>query len=67
MAMWAILSAPLLMSIDLRNVKPEAKALLQNDYLIRVNQEYHGIQGQRILKVLDTCTSWMSLRNFKHL
>ncbi|XP_053400322.1 alpha-N-acetylgalactosaminidase-like [Mercenaria mercenaria] len=50
MAMWAIMSAPLLMSIDLRNVKPEAKALLQNDYLIRVNQDSHGTQGKRIMK-----------------
>lgn len=51
MALWAIMSAPLLMSIDLRNVKPEAKALLQNDYLIRVNQDGHGKQGRRIMKV----------------
>lgn len=50
MAMWAIMAAPLLMSIDLRNVKPETKALLQNDYLIKVNQDAHGRQGRRIMK-----------------
>ncbi|KAH3839736.1 alpha-N-acetylgalactosaminidase-like isoform X2 [Dreissena polymorpha] len=50
MAMWAIMAAPLLMSIDLGNVKPETKRLLQNDGVIRVNQEFHGIQGRRIIK-----------------
>ncbi|XP_052795328.1 alpha-N-acetylgalactosaminidase-like isoform X2 [Mya arenaria] len=50
MAMWAIMASPLLMSIDLRNVKPETKALLQNDNVIRVNQDAHGIQGHRIVK-----------------
>lgn len=52
MAMWAILAAPLLMSIDLGHVKPETKRLLQNDGVIRVNQEFHGIQGRRIVKVI---------------
>ncbi|XP_060562531.1 alpha-N-acetylgalactosaminidase-like, partial [Ruditapes philippinarum] len=50
MAMWAIISAPLLISVDLRNVKPEAKALLQSDILIRINQDANGSMGKRIMK-----------------
>ena len=51
MAMWSIMAAPLLMSNDLRTIKPEAKQLLQNDRLISVNQDKNGVQGKRIMKV----------------
>ena len=58
MALWSIMAAPLLMSNDLRNVKPEAKALLQNDRLISVNQDKYGIEGRRILKVIYFLLMW---------
>jgi len=51
MAMWAIFAAPLLMSTDLRTIKPEYKAILQNRKIIAVNQDRLGIQGRRIYKV----------------
>lgn len=51
MAIWAILAAPLLMSVDLRNIRPEFKAILQNERVIRVNQDHLGIQGRRLYKV----------------
>ena len=51
MAMWAIFAAPLLMSVDLRTIKPEYKAILQNPAVIAVNQDLLGIQGKRIYKV----------------
>lgn len=52
MAIWSILAAPLLISLDLSNVRPEAKALLQNKGAIAINQDSLGIQGQRISKVI---------------
>lgn len=51
MALWAILAAPLLMSVDLRTIRPEYKAILQNRKIIAVDQDPLGIQGRRIYKV----------------
>ncbi|KAG0722260.1 Alpha-N-acetylgalactosaminidase [Chionoecetes opilio] len=50
MAMWAIFAAPLLMSVDLRTIRPEYKAILQNQAVIAVNQDALGLQGKRIYK-----------------
>ncbi|XP_067832921.1 alpha-galactosidase A [Heptranchias perlo] len=50
MALWAIMAAPLLMSNDLRRIDPDSKTLLQNRYIIAINQDPLGIQGQRISK-----------------
>jgi len=50
MAMWAIFAAPLLVSVDLRTIKPEYKAILLNKKIIAVNQDPLGIQGRRIYK-----------------
>ncbi|KAK9739497.1 Alpha galactosidase A [Popillia japonica] len=50
MAIWAILAAPLLMSVDLRTIRPEYKAILQNKKIIGVDQDPLGIQGRRIYK-----------------
>ncbi|KAG5887145.1 hypothetical protein JTB14_024254 [Gonioctena quinquepunctata] len=50
MALWAILAAPLLMSVDLRTMRPEFKAILQNRKIIAVDQDPLGIQGRRIYK-----------------
>lgn len=48
MAIWAVLAAPLLMSTELRDVKPEFKAILQNKAILAVNQDAFGIQGRRV-------------------
>lgn len=48
--MWAIFAAPLLMSVDLRTLKPDYKAILKNKKIIAVNQDPLGIQGRRIYK-----------------
>ncbi|KAJ8963733.1 hypothetical protein NQ314_005417, partial [Rhamnusium bicolor] len=50
MALWAILAAPLPMSVDLRTIRPEYKAILQNRKIISVDQDPLGIQGRRIYK-----------------
>ncbi|XP_055836467.1 alpha-N-acetylgalactosaminidase [Episyrphus balteatus] len=49
-ALWAILAAPLLMSVDLRTIRPEFKAILQNRKIIAIDQDPLGIQGRRIYK-----------------
>lgn len=51
MAVWAILAAPLLMSTDLRNIRPEFKAILLNKDVIAINQDPLGMQGRRIYRV----------------
>jgi alpha-N-acetylgalactosaminidase len=52
MAIWSILAAPLLMSVDLRTIRPEFKAILLNPHVIAVDQDPLGIQGRRVYKVL---------------
>ena len=39
------------MSVDLRTIRPEYKAILQNRKIIEVDQDPLGIQGRRIYKV----------------
>lgn len=51
MAIWSIIAAPLFMSVDLRSIRPESKALLLNKRAIAINQDPLGIQGRRIIKV----------------
>ncbi|CAG2178262.1 unnamed protein product, partial [Oppiella nova] len=54
MAMWSMWSSPLYISTDLRKIKPEFKAILQNKALIAVNQDKHGIMAKRMLT--ENCT-----------
>jgi len=49
-AIWSILAAPLLMSVDLRTIRPQFKHILQNRKIIAVDQDPLGIQGRRIYK-----------------
>lgn len=51
MALWAMMSAPLLMSVDLRVIKPWHKEILQNKNLIGINQDELGTFGKRILTI----------------
>lgn len=53
MALWAIMAAPLIMSNDLRDINPRSKALLQNKYVIAINQDSLGKQGCRMSKGND--------------
>ena len=53
MAIWAIIAAPLLASLDLRAVRSESKSLLQNKGAIAINQDPLGIQGRRVLQVTE--------------
>lgn len=51
MAIWAILAAPLLMSVDFRTVHPEMKAILLHEEAIAINQDVLGIQGELVTKI----------------
>jgi hypothetical protein len=48
LAIWAVISAPFLISNDLRKIDPEVKELLLNREIIAINQDPLGIQGKRI-------------------
>jgi hypothetical protein len=51
MALWSVLAAPLIMSVDLRTIDPWFKEILQNKNLIAINQDSLGVMGKRIAKV----------------
>lgn len=51
MAIWSIAAAPLLMSVNLRSIRKESKAILLNKEAISINQDPLGIQGRRVIKV----------------
>nr|CAH7734606.1 unnamed protein product [Callosobruchus chinensis] len=50
MAIWAIMAAPLIMSVDLRTIEPKFRDILLNKDIIAVNQDRLGIQGRFILR-----------------
>jgi len=50
MGMWCMLAAPLIMSADLRTIRPEFKEILLNRNLIKLNQDPLGVQAERIVK-----------------
>ena len=50
MGMWCMLASPLIMSADLRTIRPEFKKILLNKNLIKLNQDKLGVQAKRIYK-----------------
>ena len=54
MGMWSMLAAPLIMSADLRAIRPEFQEILLNRNLIKLNQDRMGVQAKRIY-------SWRSM------
>ena len=53
MAMWAMFSAPLIMSNDLRDISKEARDLLLNKYIISVDQDPLGAMASRVWVVRE--------------
>jgi hypothetical protein len=51
MSLWAIWSAPLIMSNDLRVIAPIYRSILQNQRVIAVDQDPLGIMGRLIANV----------------
>ena len=49
MALWAVMAAPLIMSVDLNEIKPWFKAIIQNEELIRINQDALGKMGNKFM------------------
>ena len=52
MALWSIMAAPLILSVDLRTISDWAREIILNKNLIAINQDPLGAMGQRILKVI---------------
>jgi alpha-N-acetylgalactosaminidase len=50
MALWSIMAAPLIMSVDLRTIASEHKEILQNKNLIKINQDNLGVMGKQFAK-----------------
>ncbi|KAH1006647.1 hypothetical protein HUJ05_007357, partial [Dendroctonus ponderosae] len=57
MAIWAIMAAPLIMSVDLRTIEPKFRAILLNQDVIAINQDSMGVQG-RLLLTKDRIDFW---------
>ncbi|XP_070198175.1 alpha-N-acetylgalactosaminidase-like [Littorina saxatilis] len=57
--MWAMFSAPLLMSVDLRTISQEALAILQNRNVIAINQDPLGVPAKRLdLQLPNSISVW---------
>jgi len=50
MGMWCMFASPLIMSADLRSIRPEFKEIMLNRNVIKLNQDPMGIQAKRIIK-----------------
>jgi hypothetical protein len=51
MALWSIMAAPLILSVDLKTIPDWAREIILNRNLIAINQDPLGIMGRRILIV----------------
>ncbi len=56
-SLWCMLSAPLILGNDLRDMTPETKAILTNREVIALNQDGLGVQGLRYV-VEDEVEVW---------
>ncbi|KAL8576381.1 hypothetical protein ACOMHN_048948 [Nucella lapillus] len=57
--MWAMLTAPLLMSVDLRTIPPQSRDILLNRHVIAINQDPLGTQGVLLYGFKDSISVWM--------
>lgn len=62
MAIWSIMAAPLLMSVDLRTITFPFKQILQNKDAIAINQDPLGIMGNLVYSV-STIGVYLHFRN----
>ncbi|CAF4078133.1 unnamed protein product, partial [Rotaria sordida] len=58
MALWSIMAAPLILSVDLRTIPDWAREIILNKNLIAINQDPLGIMGRRILKLDGDIQVW---------
>lgn len=57
--LYAMLASPLFMSVDLRTIKPAAKAILLNKGVIAINQDPLGVQAIRLYEVPGSLSVWL--------
>ena len=50
MTLWAMFAAPLIMSNDLRTLRPEFVEILQHRELLKIAQDPYGISGKRVTR-----------------
>jgi alpha-N-acetylgalactosaminidase len=67
MAMWSIWSSPLYMSNDLRALRSQYKAILQNKNVIAINQDKLGIMGKRKYKVMNFIFNLLIISYYRNL
>lgn len=53
MAIWAVMAAPLIMSVDLRTISATHRDILVNKDVIAINQDKLGIQGLLVKTVSE--------------
>ncbi|CAF1205779.1 unnamed protein product [Rotaria sordida] len=58
MALWSIMAAPLILSVDLRTISSWARDIILNKNLIAINQDPLGAMGRRILQLNDHVEIW---------
>jgi len=51
MGLWAMFASQLLMSVDLRTINHDSKALLLNQRVLAINQDPLGVPGRHVLSV----------------
>lgn len=62
--MWCIMNSPLLIGCDMRNIKPEAMALMTNPELIALNQDA-AYQQAYVVKKTEGC--WILVKDLETL
>jgi hypothetical protein len=58
MALWSIMAAPLILSVDLATISDWAREIILNRNLIAINQDPLGAMGRRILQVIRSIFSF---------
>ncbi|CAG9766354.1 unnamed protein product [Ceutorhynchus assimilis] len=58
MAIWSIMAAPLIMSVDLRTIEAQFRDILLNKEVIAINQDSLGVQG-RLELTKDKIDFWI--------
>jgi alpha-galactosidase len=53
-SLWCMLAAPLINSVDLRNLQPDVRAILLHKGMIAIDQDRRGVQGRRVARSGDT-------------
>jgi alpha-N-acetylgalactosaminidase len=50
LALWTVFASPLILSVDLRTIRPEFRQLLQHPGVLKVAQDPLGVSGRRVAR-----------------